>query len=148
MGLFNRSNVSREIYDHTKIVLDDFSQNISMFDCNGACEFNNLLTMVGFLSYYIAGTTKAKYATQVINLFCDEFVSDDRKQAEELIQEYYFRARRMSDALMKYGQGLSDILDAHAESLCVLNDWEVTEHNKFLFSSILANYYQYLTGVK
>ncbi len=149
MGLFSHSNVPKEIFNHTEIVLDDFSNNIDLLDCDGVCSINTLLTLIGFFSYYIAGTTKSKYATQVIDLFCDKFIStDSHSDAKELIQEYYFRAKRISDALMNSNQSLGNILDAHSESLCILNNWEVTDNNKTIIISVLGNYYQYLLGIK
>ena len=82
-------------------------------------------------------------------MFCDKFIStDSHSDAKELIQEYYFRAKRISDALMNSNQNLGNILDAHSESLCILNNWEVTDNNKTIIISVLGDYYQYLLGIK
>ena len=58
MGLFSHSNVPKEIFNHTEIVLDDFSNNIDLLDCDGVCSINTLLTLIGFFSYdyFLLGT--------------------------------------------------------------------------------------------
>lgn len=150
MGLFNRSKIPNEIYSYTEVVLDDVSKNFDLFDCDDDnFSVDNAIKFIGFFSYYIAGTTKSKYAQNLINLFCDNYIlPKDKATVEELIQKCYSIARNASDTLMSSGENLGSIIAVHSELLCDLNNWKITDNNKNLLSIVLENYYAYLLEKK
>ena len=146
MGLFGPSPISKEIFERVKVELEGIKGNIGMFEGNNGYDSMVAAVFMGYFAYNIAGVQKAKSARQVIDLYCTECVAPSEDAGTRAaIQEFYYRAKRMSDMLMSYGDGLTEIIEAHAESICALNGWADSQKNKSAISTILQNFYLYLS---
>ena len=141
MGLFGTPETVNKIFSYTENVLEDICQNVHLIDPNAKMDTNILLNFVGVFSYYIAGLTKARYATEFIELFCNKYITNDiRRASEDSIQAAYTEAREWSEHLSSNGISTEGIVGVHADLLCKMNGWELTEDSCYFLTVILGNY--------